>query len=662
MSTLKFERYKIPSAIMGGESSLPPIAVKLSLSDISNRFRLDESDGLFINYGIEESAFPYRSQDLYSRELYPAEYECAVLENAHLKATFFPCFGGKLWSLIDKDTGKELLFKNDVVRPCNLGVRNAWLSGGIEWNACFKGHGPFTCSPVNTARTALEDGTPVLRFYYFERIRCAVVQMDFFLPEGSKLLFARVRLTNPNAEVIPMYWWSNAGVAEKDGDRVVVPAEEAYTVNSANEVVKIGIPVFNGVDVTYPAGNITSSDFFWKTNGGRYIAQLDKTGYGICQISTSLLQGRKLFVWGNSQGGRRWMNFLTADDRSGRYDEIQSGVARTQYESLPMPPHTVWEFLEGYGAVAADPEKIFGDYAAAQRETERRINSLLPAEGLEELLVRTRKTAVSRAETVRLTDGWAQLELRRRARTGETLMCGHLAFAEIGEEQSPWLSLLENGTAGDLATEVPPSYMRQKEWLAMLAAAARGKDKDNWYAHYLLAAAYIAEERLAEAEKHLKKSLALRDTPWGNYAKAVLYRKQGKAAAEIRYMLKAYFMRAGDISLARETFRCLYENQRSAAAIRLYRGAARRVKQDNRCILYYAYALARTGKLDEADELLCGADRKTFLVVPDVRECELTVTKLWVYIRERRGLTREEMGEPPKELDFRMFSEREGWI
>ena len=82
---------------------------------------------------------------------------------------------------------------------------------------------------------------------------------------------------------------------------------------------------------------------------------------------------------------------------------------------------------------------------------------------------------------------------------------------------------------------------------------------------------------------------------------------------------------------------------------------------ENKSLLYYAYALARVGRLDEADRILCN-ERGEYLVVPDVRECELTVTKLWYYIRERRGLTREQSGEVPRELDFRMFTAREGWF
>jgi hypothetical protein len=221
--------------------------------------------------------------------------------------------------------------------------------------------------------------------------------MDFFLPKNSKMLHVRTRITNPNDEVIPMYWWSNVGAVQKTGDRVVVPVQKSYTVNLDNQPIKINVPVYNGIDVTYPASNLTSNDFFWTMDERKryYIAQLDTDGYGLFQTSTSKLQGRKLFVWGNSQGGDKWMNFLTADDESGAYDEIQCGLARTQYECVPMPPKTVWEWLEVYGALSADKKRVHGTWEDAQNEVEKVLNDLITEEGLNELLENTREMAKS---------------------------------------------------------------------------------------------------------------------------------------------------------------------------------------------------------------------------------------------------------------------------
>ena len=661
MTTMKLEKLKILSARMGGLSSLPPIATKLSLSDVTNGRQLGEEDGLYLNYGGVECAYPYRCQDLYDRALIPAEYDAVVLENEFLRATFLPGFGGKLWSLFDRKKNRELLFRNDVVRPCNLGVRNAWLSGGIEWNAGFKGHGPFTCDWVHTAKFRLEDGTPALRFYCFERIRCAVVQMDFFLPDGSEFLFARMRITNPNDTVVPMYWWSNVGVEEKEGDRVIVPATQSYTAPDC-DVMKIDIPVHNGTDVTYPARVTSSNDFFWTTENRsrRYICQLDRDGYGLCQTSTSRLIGRKLFVWGNSQGGHKWRNFLTEDSKSGSYDEIQCGLARTQYENLPMPPRTVWEWAEAYGAMQADPAKVHGTWKDARGEVESLFDRRLPEAALERMLEETRAAAKSPAEEVLFrADGWGALELLRRRKENNTLMNDHLDFGEIGPEQREWARLLEEGRIGVRSPEeIPASYQRQPEWLALLKRAAEGAERDNWYVWYLLGTAEVAEERYDRAEADLRRSVGLCETAWAHYALGVVMKKRGQPERACDCMLRAHALRKGDLSLVKELLRCLYECERSAESIALFRGENAEIRANERCLLYYAFALARTDRIAEAEKILCG--KEGYLVVPDVRECELTVTQLWFYLRKKKGIS--DPGEPPRDLDFRMFSKREGWI
>ena len=358
------------------------------------------------------------------------------------------------------------------------------------------------------------------------------------------------------------------------------------------------------------------------------------------------------------------MNFLTQDDKSGRYDEIQCGLAATQYESLPMPPHTVWEFLEGYGAMQANAEKVHGEWAGARAEVEERLNEMITAEELEQMLIDTREMAKSPAKLVfAMNDGWGALELHRRKAFSTDLMSSHLDFGSMNAEQDDWLRLLNDGTIGvhDPKT-VPPSYQSQKEWLDMLKSAILNKDKDNWYAYYLLGTASSASENYSLAEEYLKKSLSLCESAWANYALAVVYKKTGVKEKETEFMLKAYSLRPDDISLMKEVFRTLHENGEDEKIISFYENGSSELKDNKRCLLYYAYALARTGKYLQAEEILCGKDGKTYLVVPDVRECELNVTQLWVYIQSCKGMTREQMGEPPYDLDFRMFSAREGWF
>ena len=207
------EDYRIRSVRIGEQSSLPGLE---GLANVQQNTKavLDEDDEIFLGYGFRSNVFPYRPQDVYTREQTERCYRSIVLENEFLRARFLPELGGRLISLTDKASGRHLLYQNKTLYAGNLAMRNSWFSGGVEWNASIIGHNPFTCSPLFAARTQLADGTPVLRMYEYERLRGVSFQMDFFLPDGSRVLFARMRLVNENAQTVPTYWWSNIAVPE----------------------------------------------------------------------------------------------------------------------------------------------------------------------------------------------------------------------------------------------------------------------------------------------------------------------------------------------------------------------------------------------------------------------------------------------------------------
>lgn len=49
-----------------------------------------------------DTLLPYTQQDCYDRNRVMRSFKAVILENAHLKATFIPELGGRLWSLWDK--------------------------------------------------------------------------------------------------------------------------------------------------------------------------------------------------------------------------------------------------------------------------------------------------------------------------------------------------------------------------------------------------------------------------------------------------------------------------------------------------------------------------------------------------------------------------------
>ena len=651
----------MPSADLGEWSSLPGITDYAGQITGAPASTLSPEEGLFVGYGRVPSVFPYRMQNMYSRALKNESVRVAVLENEHLRAEFYPDLGGKLASLFDKDAGRELLVANPVIRPCNLALLNAWTSGGIEFNCGPLGHHARTCSTIFTARTALEDGTPVLRFYEYERLHRVVYQMDFFLPSGSKLLFARMRYVNPNEEVTPAYWWSNMAVPELRGNRTVVPADAAYTTTK-DGVTLVPVPVYRGIDVTYPVNNPCAVDYFFKIPDGvrKYEAEIDREGNGFVQVSTSRLVGRKQFVWGQTAGGDRWQKFLTSDDNTERYTEIQAGLAHSQYEHLPMPPRTAWEWLEGYGAIHADPRKIHGEWADARRETEARLDGIITDDAMESLLEATRSMAVSPAKEVLITgSGFGALENMRRAADGKEIMCPHLDFAAPGEEQAFWTSLLQNDPRpldDPLAAE--PSWMRDDAWDRRMESylSTHPEAPAGARVRLHLGYSYLVAGKHEAAEQLLQLSLRERPTPWAwaGLAKCAELKKDNRKQAE--YMLQAGRMLPGDVSLAREVFRALTQAGMYGEALALYDLTPENVRADGRTLMYALWALLYTGRLEEVETRLTANGG---IVIPDIREGENSLTDLWFALKEalakRDGVPFDRAkAVPPAYLDFRM--------
>ncbi|KKK59326.1 hypothetical protein LCGC14_3035510, partial [marine sediment metagenome] len=340
MNELRIEQYRMPAARLGPSGPLVPFYYDTAeiVEKLTPGPGLSEEDVRHIGYGYVHGCLPYQVQDDYDRSREIRPFRAAVLENDVLKATFLLDLGGRLWSLLHKPTGRELLHVNPVFQPANLGIRNAWFSGGVEWNFGWIGHSPMTCSPMFAARVDGDGGTPVLRMWEWERVRQMPYQIDAWLPKDWPVLLVRVRLVNDEDRTVPIYWWSNIAAPELQDTRVLAPADGSYDWAEGTRVLD-PYPICKDVDVSYPVNRPRSGDCFYRILPGQYpwIASVDGQGRGLFQSSTSRLFGRKLWVYGQGAGGRQWQDFLNTPGHP--YIEIQAGLARAQAECVPMGPH-----------------------------------------------------------------------------------------------------------------------------------------------------------------------------------------------------------------------------------------------------------------------------------------------------------------------------------
>ncbi len=661
MSSLTFEKMTIPGSHLGPEGAYP-ILYKQKMFEKESA--LDESEGLYINYGNILHMLPYASLDDYGRENDEQVFDAAVLENKFLKATFVPSLGGRMWSLYDKVNQRDLIINNPAFRPCNFSVRNAWFSGGVEWNCGVRGHSALTTDRIFAAPYELSDGTPVLRLYAFERIRATTFQMDFFMKDDMPFLFARMRLVNGSAEVKPVYWWSTIAVKQEEGARVIVPADEAYINQDEDPVYKRSIPMVDGVDLSYPTNHTIVVDHFYKIpeNQRKYEAYVRADGKGVIHASTRRQRGRKMFVWGTSVGGDNWQKYLTSEAGYNQpYLEIQAGLAPTQNESLPIPPKTAWEWLEAYGAVDFTPESVHGGWQESKGSVQSWLDSVLPEAEMDAMLAATYKAATSPAKAVLRGHGWGALDNIIQTALGRQPIAPYLDFGEIGPAQELWSRFLKNGFLDQPdPRERPASFMVQSEWFELLKKTVRDADENNWYAWYHLGLCYFARELFTQAKEAFECSMDLAQSTWGYHALANVSRALGEEKRSAFLMAKALAMNPSDLSLAKETLRFAYEAKEYSLMRSVYDSLTSEQKEAPRVQAYYAFALAHTGEPQRAKEML---EKDGGLEIPDLREGDNCVPEEYIYIlrtlaAEKGETLSAEDVKVPRKIDFRMFHAR----
>ena len=629
MSELRFEWKNMLAADLGEESCVPDLLGERILQN-SLKFYLDETDEIYEGYGKVADSYPYRQRNNYKRQLKEKQIRMAVLENNQLKAVFLPDYGGRLWELWDKNENRNLLYTNDVLQFSNLAVRNAWFSGGVEWNLGIIGHQPYTTEPLYVAETHTDEGEPVLRMYEYERIRGVTWQMDFWLDADSSYLKCRMRIVNESTEVIPMYWWSNMAVPEYEQGHITVPASEAYA-GTGVECRKVSLPEVDGVDISDYQKIPRSIDYFFNIpeNEPKYIVNVDKNGKGLLQFSTGRLKGRKLFSWGSNVASDHWQEFLTKD--AGRYVEIQAGLGKTQYGCIPMAPHTAWEWMEQYGSVQISEDVLEKEYRERTVLVTEKILETGLHEKLKEKLETSKEMSRKKAQTVYRGSGYGALAVH-----GESTKHLEFSMKAVNESQAEnskeeavlekWKHFFETGILHcPKPLEAPDEFMIDETNVDFLEAHME-ENAQNWYAYYQLGLGYYRKEDYGKAEKAFEDSLKLRESAWAFHGLSCVKLMQNEKDQAGRYILQGMAFERKELSYLKEGFRILLLAEKYEELSHFYRKLDKEEQEDSRLKLGYVQALHGLKQDKKALDLL---ESKGGLIPEDIREGEDSLGKVW---------------------------------
>ena len=354
--------------------------------------------------GGYREVYPYPFQDHLTDNRVDKTWKAAILENRYLRVMVLPELGGHVYSVYDKPFKREVFYRNHVIKYGLVGLRGAWLSGGIEFNFP-NGHTVTSVSPVDFALRNNPDGSASIIVGDHEKVSRMHWFVALTLYPNRSYLEQEVFLYN-RTPVKNRYWfWANAAIPAAEEMQYIYPMTSAYP-HARFPVYTF--PMYQGKDLSWwkniegPLSlfaRASKRDFF-----GAYYHDED---FGVAHVADfHEVPGKKTWTWGTAPSGRIWDTLLS--DRDGPYAEIQSGRFETQLD---------YEFLEprqaDYWKEYWYPVNRIGSFVSANKKVAVNLKSLPDNERPNQLLIAANPTQPLSDMLVTLACGEAEF-LRKK--------------------------------------------------------------------------------------------------------------------------------------------------------------------------------------------------------------------------------------------------------
>jgi hypothetical protein len=277
-----------------------------------------------------EGVYPYESYSETSKRPIIKKFKMLSMENEYLKVEICPDLGGKIYSLFDKRSQKEILYNPGAVRPVRILPRMAFISGGIEVSFPIS-HTPVQLEQVDYMVKTIED-----RIYVWcgeRELRYGMQwSVEFSLGAEDDFLTQRTLFYNQTSKSHAWMSWSNAALEAKEDTEMHFPKGEVLYHGDKLKTIdwqKDGPKVMS--DINRMAG------FFWeKAEYNAFGAYTPSLGYGLYHIADRTeMPGIKLWVYGK---GKDEMWSHVSGLRKQSYLEIQAGPIKDQSIKHDLAP------------------------------------------------------------------------------------------------------------------------------------------------------------------------------------------------------------------------------------------------------------------------------------------------------------------------------------
>ncbi|MCU0363935.1 MAG: DUF5107 domain-containing protein [Bacteroidales bacterium] len=284
--------------------------------------------------GASKYIYPYGLNDVISNERQDHPWKAVILENEYIKLCVTPEIGGKLYYATDKTNGYNFIYKNDVVKPSNIGMTGAWVSGGIEW-CVIHHHRASTFLPVDYELKENADGSKTVWIGETEprhRMRWTIGITAY---PGKSYYSAEVKILNPTSLTNTFLYWANvAAHTNKDYQVIFPPSVNTATYHAKNSFTRwpLSTEIYNGedftkgVDLSWWVNSVNQNSYFAHNLTEDFMGGYDHgSETGTVHVADhNIVKGAKLWEWGSGPRGQATEVRLT--ENAGPYVEIMVGA------------------------------------------------------------------------------------------------------------------------------------------------------------------------------------------------------------------------------------------------------------------------------------------------------------------------------------------------
>lgn len=304
----------------------------------------------------KRGVYPYAMNDNPTNIKVDSTHRALFLENDYLKVCVLPDIGGRLFYATDKTNGYEIFYRQSVIKPANVGMLGAWISGGVEWNV-FHHHRATSQYPIDYKLVDNNDGSKTIWVGEVENRHRMSWVIGLTLHPDKSYIEVNGRFFNNSQDRNSMLHWNNVATHVNENYQIIFPENTDFgTYHHKNSFLRwpvadaeyCGNPDYAGKDISYwknlPA--LTGGSVFVYDLKDDFIGGYDhgKDAGTMLAADHNINKGGKFWAWGPMNYGHEW-DCKTLTDSDGAYVELMTGAySDNQPDYCWINPHETKEF------------------------------------------------------------------------------------------------------------------------------------------------------------------------------------------------------------------------------------------------------------------------------------------------------------------------------